>query len=166
MSHAAADTEALLQATVLIVEDGDEYLSHLSRYLPGPRYLQAQNGTTALSTLAAHAVDLLYLDMRFDHIPTGALLGDHAATLPAHSGDSARAWRALAEHQGLYILAAIRAAGYRTPAILAHDFQRDPARFARLAAKYAPLCWVPDAVAATEIRAAMAAMLRAAAQGA
>ena len=39
------------QPTVLIVEDGDEYLENLSRFVSGPTYIQAHSGTEAIEIL-------------------------------------------------------------------------------------------------------------------
>ncbi len=106
--------------TVLIVEDGDEYLENLSRFVPGPTYLQAHSGAEALAFLGSREVDLLYLDMRFDRIPRGDLLRDHAAATREHNGDPERAWRHLQNNQGLYVLDALSKAGHRElPVVLA-----------------------------------------------
>lgn len=140
--------------TVLIIEDGDEYLEGLSRFVVGPRYLQAKSGQAALTMLQEATVDLIYLDMRFDRIPQAHLLGDHAEVTRKKGGDPQRGWRHLANHQGLYILAALNAAGHAHPLILAYDFSREARRWARL--KHRPnLAWVSDAVRPDEIRALM-----------
>lgn len=148
------------EPTVLIVEDGDEYLENLSRFVPGPRYLQAHSGAEALELLARHEVDLIYLDMRFDRIPTADLLGDHVAATREHNGDPIRAWRHLQMNQGLYVLDALRRAGHgELPVILAYDFSRERRRYERLAAKHPTLRWVPDAVTPIEIRQLMDQLL-------
>ena len=148
------------EPTVLIVEDGDEYLENLSRFVPGPRYLQAHGGATALELLATERVDLIYLDMRFDRIPHSELMGDHAVATREHNGDPVRAWKHLELNQGLYVLAAVREAGYGAiPVILAYDFSREKARFEHLARANPNLRWVPDAVTPTEIRALMDQLL-------
>jgi CheY-like chemotaxis protein len=146
--------------TVLIIEDGDEYLENLSRFVPGPRYLQAHTGAAALDLLAAESVDLIYLDMRFDRIATAELMGDHAAATREHNGDPVRAWRHLQMNQGLYVLDALRREGYGgLPVILAYDFSRERKRYERLARQHPTLRWVPDAVTPTEIRELMEQML-------
>jgi len=150
----------MIGPTVLIVEDGDEYLENLSRFVAGPRYIQAHSGTEALEILAREHVDLIYLDMRFDRIPTADLLGDHAAATREHNGDPIRAWRHLQMNQGLYILDALRRAGHgRLPVILAYDFSRERKRFERLAGTHPTLRWVPDAVTPAEIRELMEQLL-------
>jgi CheY-like chemotaxis protein len=141
---------------VLIIEDGDEYRENLTRFVPGPTYLQVHSGALALALLATTPVDLIYLDMRFDRIPQGDLLGDHALATRDHNGDPDRGWRFLAMNQGLFILAALRQAGHgRVPTILAYDFSREPQRLAHLQRVHPGLRWVPDAVTPAEIRALM-----------
>ena len=146
--------------TVLIVEDGDEYLDNLSHFAPGPRYLQAHSGAQALALLDAQHVDLIYLDMRFDRIPESDLLGDRAAVARTQGGDDTRVVRYLARNQGLYILEALRAAGRgELPVILAYDFSSEPRRFAHLARVHPTLTWVPDAITPDEIRSRLARLL-------
>jgi CheY-like chemotaxis protein len=146
--------------TVLIIEDGDEYLENLSRFVPGPRYLQAHTGAAALELLAAEPVDLIYLDMRFDRISTAELMGDHAAATREHNGDPVRAWRHLQLNQGLFVLDALHRAGHGgLPVILAYDFSRERKRYERLAQQHPTLHWVPDAVTPTEIRELMEQLL-------
>jgi len=139
--------------TVLIVEDGDEYLDNLRLTVPGPRYLQAHDGQRALSLLQQEVVSLVYLDMRFDRIERAQLLGDHTATMAKHNGNGERAWRFLANNQGLYILHALAEAGHaQLPTILAYDFSREQRRFDHLSARHDRLTWVPDAITPDEIR--------------
>ena len=80
----------LSNVTVLIVEDGDEYLENLNRFVSGPTYIQAHNGAAALSILGTTALNLVYLDMRFDRIAHQDLLGDHAAATREQNGASTR----------------------------------------------------------------------------
>ena len=142
------------EPTILIVEDGDEYLETLSRFVPGPRYLQAHGGREAIEILEREAVDVIYLDMRFDRIPRQDLLGDHPTLTEEHNGDPERAWRFLADNQGLFVLEAIHAKGLADrPVVLAYDFSREPTRARFLQAQYPTMVWVPDAVTAEEIRA-------------
>jgi len=139
--------------TILIVEDGDEYLDNLSRFVAGPRYLQAHNGREALDFLTSETVHLIYLDMRFDRIPLSDLLGDHTRATNDHNGDPARAWRYLQNNQGLFILHFLGEQGFgHTPVILAYDFSREVRRLDYLKKNYPNLGWVPDAVTPEEIR--------------
>lgn len=141
---------------VLIVEDGNEYLENLSRFVLGPRYLQAHDGKSAISFLKAERVDLVYLDMRFDRIELGQLLGDHAAATREHNQDPHKGWKYLQNNQGLFVLEAFRAAGHvGVPVVLAYDFSREEKRFSHLKRVHPSLNWVPDAVTPSEIRALM-----------
>jgi CheY-like chemotaxis protein len=145
---------------VLIVEDGDEYLETLSRFVSGPRYLQAHHGAAALAALAEHPVALVYLDMRFDRVDEAELLGDRQRALQNSAGDAGRARRYLENNQGLFILEALRGAGHgELPVILAYDFSNEVARFARLLRMHPALTWVPDAIAPDEIRARLERVL-------
>ncbi|HKP58758.1 MAG TPA: hypothetical protein VJV78_18685 [Polyangiales bacterium] len=140
------------QATVLIVEDGDEYLQNLTRFVPGPRYLQARGAKPALDLLVAEQIDVIYLDMRFDRLPREALVGD-IDRLTRELGPE-RAHRQLENNQGLYILETLRQTQYgATPVILAYDFSREPERFDHLSQRHPALTWVPDAITPAEIRA-------------
>ena len=142
-----------LRCSVLIIEDGDEYLDNLTRYVPGPRYLQAHHGEAAATLLAEAQVDLLYLDMRFDRIAPEQLWGDLAALTQKYAGNARRAQRHLANHQGTYILDGLHQRGLADlPIILAYDFSREQRRFEQLLRRYAQLTWVPDAVTPEEIR--------------
>jgi hypothetical protein len=137
---------------VLIIEDGNEYLENLRRFAPGPSYLQAHSGSEAVALLGAHSVALIYLDMRFDRSPRETLLGEHDG--------SEGAYRKLAQHQGLYILEALRKHGHvALPVILAYDFSREPRRFEQLARLHPSLTWMPDAANADEIRARIERLL-------
>lgn len=143
-------------AVVLIIEDGHEYLENLSRFVPGPRYLQARSGQAALGLLASEPVDLVYLDMRFDRIPRGDLLGDHAQATRDHNGDPNRAWKYLENNQGLFVLDALSRGGHgHVPVVLAYDFSRESTRLKHLKRRYPKLAWVPDAVTPDTIRAVM-----------
>lgn len=146
--------------TVLIVEDGDEYLDNLSRFVVGPRYLQAHDGKDAVAILGLEPVKLVYLDMRFDRIEISRLLGDHAAATREHNQDPSRAWRFLQFNQGLFILEAIRAAGFgHIPVILAYDFSREEKRLQNLKRIHQNLHWVPDAVRASDIETRMRTLM-------
>ncbi|MCK9523721.1 MAG: hypothetical protein M0R76_11885 [Proteobacteria bacterium] len=141
---------------VLIVEDGDEYLENLRRFVIGPHYLQAHSGDEAIARLSREPIDILYLDMRFDRIPTADLMGDLDAATREHNGDSLRALRFLQNNQGLFILEGLRRAGFgHVPVILSYDFSREPKRWIHLKGIHPSLAWVPDAVSPGEISALM-----------
>ena len=141
---------------VLIVEDGDEYLESLTRFVRGPEYLQAHNGRDAVRLLETREVDIVYLDMRFDRIPDSELMGDHVAATREHNGDPVRARKHLQNNQGLFILDALEGAGFgAVPVILAYDFSRQHKRYENLLRRHPTLRWVPDAVTPAEIRTLM-----------
>ena len=130
------------ERTVLIVEDGDEYLENLTRFVPGPTYVQARSGTRAVEILRTRPIDLIYLDMRFD--------------TRQNNGDPLRGWRYLQNNQGLFVLNALSAAGFANhPVVLAYDFSREATRLRHLQTRYPRLTWVSDAVTPEEIRALM-----------
>ena len=140
------------KTTVLIIEDGDEYLDNLSRFVPGPNYLQAHNGMTALKMLKVETVHIIYLDMRFDRIPEDELVGDHQEVTRQQNGDPDRAWKYLKINQGLYILDTLRDSGHgKMPIVLAYDFSGEMRRLDHLRKIYPGLEWVSDAVTPKEI---------------
>jgi CheY-like chemotaxis protein len=146
---------------VLVVEDGDEYSRVLERFAAeGFAFTRAGDGGDALAK-APEGFDLLFLDMRFDRVQPAQLLGDLAATADRFNGDPVRARHFLEENQGTYILAALRAAGCRLPAVFSHDFDGEPRRWANLEKLYAPVAYLPDNASAGEIL----AVLRRAARG-
>lgn len=148
-------TDSLERLQVLIVEDGDEYLRNLERFVTGPVYFQAHNGEEALEILNSEEadIDIVYLDMRFDRIPPEELLGDHAKVTQELNGDPARAWQYLKNNQGLYILAEIHEKyGNMLPVVIAYDFSRELKRFNNLKRLYPELKWVSDRVTFTEIK--------------
>ena len=141
------------EPTILIIEDGDEYMENLGRFVEGPRYIQAKNATDAVRRLQNDKIDLIYLDMRFDRIPLGDLVGDHQKATQERGGDEQAAWKHLQINQGLFVLRELKENGFGDiPVILAYDFSRELPRFANLQKQYPRLRWVPDAVTAEEIR--------------
>jgi hypothetical protein len=60
--------------------------------------------------------------------------------------------RFLEDHQGTYILDAIRAAGTKVPVLLSHDFSAEPRRWERLRARHAPIDHLPDDASPSEVR--------------
>ncbi len=138
---------------VLIIEDGNEYLDSLSRFVPGPVYLQAHDAEEALRVLEGGGIDLVYLDMRFDRIASDRLVGDFAQALAACNGEEERAWKYLQNHQGLFILAHLAAQGYSAlPVLISYDFGQELRRFGLLKRTYPHLDWVGDGAGPDEIR--------------
>lgn len=130
---------------VLIVEDGFEYSETLGRFVGDRfRFTRAGDGAAALLAAGSESFDCLFLDMRFDRIEAGRLLGDLAETAERFNGDPVRATRFLEENQGVYILAALRAVGCEVPAVFSHDFSGEPRRWAALERKYFPVSWLAD----------------------
>ena len=76
---------------VLVVEDGDEYLTNLSTFVAdGFSYRQAKSGSEACQMMGEQTPDLVYLDMRFDRTPEDLLLGNKATVQDvADEGDAA-----------------------------------------------------------------------------
>lgn len=134
----------LAQTDVLIVEDGDEYLLSLQPLTGGPRWTQAKNATQAKALLATANYAGVVLDMRFDRSPRGDLVGDLQQVTRELGGDPERAYKHLAQHQGLYILAELRAQGWQGPALIAYDFSRELRRFEMLRQLHGPLDWIGD----------------------
>lgn len=138
---------------VLVVEDGEEYTRNLARFgADGFAFTRAGDGPEALTLLGEGGFDLAFLDMRFDRVSPAVLLGDLGETAERFNGDPVRARQFLEEHQGAYILAAMRAAGHALPAVFSHDFDGEPRRWANLVRLYAPVYYLPDNASPTEIR--------------
>lgn len=142
----------MIAPTILIVEDGDEYLQALTALGAACNWVQARSAAAAIALLAAEPVACVVLDMRFDRIPREHLAGDLAATIRQVGGDSERAWRYLAQHQGLFVLAELRSAGWHGKALLAYDFTREARRFDALRSQYAPIDWIGDDASANTWR--------------
>ena len=140
---------------LLVVEDGDEYRANFSRLFGESVTLkQVRTGAAARAVLKQDPdVDLLVLDLRFDRIPREDLLGDHPAATQQMGGDSERGWKYLEDHQGLFILKALRDAGLqRFPTLLLRDFTHSRAQFRRLQEQYGDLHFLPETAGADEIR--------------
>jgi len=141
---------------VLIVEDGNEYLTNLSTFVAaGMSYVQVQSGAAACEIALRERPDVVYLDMRFDRTPFAELLGDMVAATARFNGDVGRARTFLQDNQGLFILRALRDAGYRGPVILSYDFGGEERRFRALSAKDPSLAYCPDYADAATIREAI-----------
>ncbi len=141
---------------VLVVEDGNEYLTNLSTFVAeGCEYHQAQSGGEACAMAERLRPDVVYLDMRFDRTPVEALLGDFVQLTGRFNGDMGRARRFQEDNQGLFILRALRESGYSRPVILSYDFSTEERRFATLSAKDPGLLYCPDYADAKEIRSAI-----------
>jgi len=141
---------------VLVVEDGDEYLTNLTTFVAaGIRYRQARSGAEASRQIAQARPDLVYLDMRFDRTPESALLGSMVELSARFNGDVGRARRFQQDNQGLFILRALRESGFSGPVILSYDFGPEERRFRGLKARDPALSYCPDYADARTIRAAI-----------
>lgn len=137
---------------VLVVEDGFEYSETLQRFLPdGFRWQRAGSGPQALALLGERTWDALFLDMRFDRAPEDELLGDVSEVADRFNGDPVQARRFLEDHQGNYILAALREAGQGLPVLLSYDFDGEPRRWERLAERFGPVDYLPDNASPADI---------------
>jgi CheY-like chemotaxis protein len=141
---------------VLVVEDGSEYVDTLGRFLrDGFAWTRAGCGAEALAALGSAPCDAVFLDMRFDRCPADRLLGNLEHAIDRFNGDPIQARRFLEDHQGAFILAAIREAGHRTPVLVSYDFGGEPRRWERIAVRQAPVAWVPGNAGPGEIAAAL-----------
>ncbi len=108
-----------MSQTLLIIEDGSEYLRFFSRYLPEYDYLQAHSLQECEVLLDQATIAGIVLDLRFDRVPRENLTGD--ADLMADGmfgGDVESAWRYIIDNQGFLILRELRQAGHEQPALL------------------------------------------------
>lgn len=138
---------------VLVVEDGDEYLTNLTTFVSdGIEYLQSRNGNHACRSIKDAKPDLVYLDMRFDRTPVEELLGDMVQLTGRFNGDVSRARRFQQDNQGLFILRALRESGFDGPVVLSYDFSGEERRFAALARRDPGLSYCPDYADARTIR--------------
>ena len=99
----------------------------------------------------------LYLSRPALRVPTTILSNDDvkARVAACFTGDEAQARRHLEDHQGVYILAALREAGVSVPVVMSYDFDGEPRRFKHLESRYAPLSYLTDDAGPAEIRAAL-----------
>lgn len=118
-------------ATIIVCEDGFEYIERFRRFVPGFDFVRAGHFAEALA-LAPGALALL-LDQDFRRTPREQLVD----ATGSHSAD------ALAEVQGILILRALRARGLATPALLFADLD-DEGRALRLERELSPLSIVPS----------------------
>lgn len=131
---------------VLVIEDGYEYSETLGRFLSeGFEWVRAGSGPQGLAALSdGSTYDVVFLDMRFDRAPKGELLGDVEAIADRFNGDPVQARRFLEDHQGNFVLKALRDAGHLVPVLLSYDFDGEPRRWQRLVDRYPPVDYLPD----------------------
>lgn len=137
---------------VLVIEDGEEYIRNLRRFLPARfELVRAGSGGEALALLEDQLFDVVFLDMRFDRVPPEALLGGLEQVANRFNGDLDRAQRFLEDNQGAYVLAALRDGACSLPVVFSHDFTDEPRRWANLEARYAPLDYLADNAGPEEV---------------
>jgi CheY-like chemotaxis protein len=144
---------------LLVIEDGHEYTDLLARFMPELDVTRAGTGPDALELLGQRDFDAIFLDMRFERAPESALLGDIGSALDRHNGDPGRAIAHLQDHQGLYILSALREAGRALPVLIAYDFSLEPARWGRLRDRFGPVAFAADLAGPAEVRAQLAELV-------
>ena len=137
---------------ILVIEDGYEYTETLARFLAdGFVWERAGSGPRALTRLAEQAFDGIFLDMRFDRVPDDELLGDVASTADRFNGDPVQARNFLQDHQGNYVLAALREAGVELPVLVSYDFEGEARRWRHLREHFGPVDYLPDGAPPKEI---------------
>ncbi len=138
---------------VLLIEDGREYEEFARLFLDGGCEIEAvHSGAEALGRAAASPFDVFLVDLRFERTAEEALLGDvEEVARRSFAGDRGRALRWLKDQQGTLVLAALRAAGHRQPAVFVHDFPK--ARLENLRRLYGEVRAVPGFDAAALRRA-------------
>ncbi|HEX7253545.1 MAG TPA: hypothetical protein VF376_11740 [Thermoanaerobaculia bacterium] len=122
--------------TVLVVEDGTEYIEAFRR-LAGAgehfEFLRAGDAQEARRILAERPVDAIFLDVTFDRIAPERLEGAIEPLTERFGGDRRRAERHLASQQGFYVAAALADAIPRgTRVFIAFDFSSEPERLEAL----------------------------------
>ena len=98
--------------------------------------------------------------MKFDRAPEHQLLGDLASVADQFNGDPLQARAHLEDHQGTYILAAVREAGCALPVLMSYDFDAEPRRWQRLVQRYGPVDYLPGNQGPLEISARLRATVR------
>lgn len=141
---------------LLVIEDGQEYITTLSRFLSQDFDMaRAGDGGAALQALRETAYDVVFLDMRFDRVPAERLLGDLEQAAARCNGDRERGLRFLEDNQGTFVLAALREAGHTLPVVFSYDFDSEPRRFRNLSKRFGPLDYLTDNAGPDQIRAAL-----------
>ncbi len=134
--------------TVLVVEDGREYVEGFARLTAARSaavaFVRAGSLVEARAAIAERAPDAVFLDVVFDRTPESDLAGDLDALVARHGGDRARAVHYLATHQGFYILDALADELRNVRVVLAYDFTGEEKRLASLRERFPGLSGLPD----------------------
>ena len=109
--------------SLMIIEDGDEYLRFFSRYITNYAYHQAHSMQACLEFFDSGAsIEGFVLDLRFDRVPHTDLIGDVEQMAGAmFGGDLDAAQRYIVDNQGYLILKELRQRGHQQPALLVAD---------------------------------------------
>jgi CheY-like chemotaxis protein len=129
---------------ILVIEDGSEYEEFAGLFLSGAFELEAAHSLgEALRAVEEKPFHGFLIDLRFDRASEEELTGDVDETADRlFAGDRGEAVRYLKDHQGVLILAALRAAGHRQPAVFVHDFPQK--RLDNLRSLYGAVSAVPS----------------------
>lgn len=141
---------------LLVIEDGSEY-AEFARLFLADRFVvhAAQDAAQALAVLSRAPIDALLVDLRFERSARERLVGDVEGTAARlFGGDLGRALGYLRDHQGALVLAELRRAGHRQPAVFVHEFAGP--QLANLIALYGPVRAIPS-FDARRLRAALGA---------
>ena len=148
-----------MKTTVLIVEDGHEYIDRAEQFLADEfEFTRAGTGGEALELLRESAFDLVYLDMNFNRIGAHHLLGPWDQLTARFGGDQEQSRVFLETHQGVYVLSALREAGHALPVLFSYDFSAEPKRWVHLSDRYGPLAYLSDNEGPDEVRKALRAL--------
>ena len=148
-----------MKRTVLIVEDGHEYIDRAEQFLSEDfEFTRAGNGEEALQLLRETAFEMAYLDMNFNRVGSHQLLGPWDELTARFGGDKEQARAFLEAHQGVYVLSAMRDAGHGLPVLISYDFSSEPKRWSHLKSRYGPIAYLSDNEGPDEVRKALHAM--------
>jgi acyl-CoA thioesterase YciA len=120
----------------------------------GIRYTQAKSGGRPAPARHPAARPRLPRHALRSHPERGAARRPRRADRPLQRRRRARA-RFQQDNQGLFVLRALRDAGFLGPVILSYDFSREERRFRALSDKDPALSYCPDYADASEIQAAI-----------
>lgn len=139
--------------TLLVLEDGSEYIEAFRRgeIRPELSFAPARSFAEASVALERGGIGAVFIDVVFDRVPPGDLVGDLDALIDRYGGDRVRAVRFLSENQGFYLLDALATLLDGVPTMLAYDFDDEPERLASLRRRVAGLVGLPAGAAICEI---------------
>jgi hypothetical protein len=131
---------ASVRPSLVVCEDGDEYLARFRRLLGETFVLTPATGFAQAKDLLEQGATAILLDLDFRRAEPAKLVDEHGRC-QATLSDGER--RRLAGNQGILILRALRDAGITAPALLFADLD-DEAQAGYLRTNLAPLVIVPS----------------------